>query len=100
MVHAVSYEQLMYFRYIEISFAESMVKSISEEDLPEDWRGNPPLQSIQKIGDGWLSSKASPVLKAPSALIPVGFNYVLNPDHPDFNQVEFKQPNRHPRRCS
>jgi RES domain-containing protein len=39
------------------------------------------------IGDSWLVSQTSAMLKVPSVLAPHGWNYLLNPQHPDAEKV-------------
>lgn len=41
----------------------------------------------QHWGDIWLASLTSAVLKVPSAIIPMEFNYLLNVEHPDFSLI-------------
>jgi RES domain-containing protein len=50
-------------------------------DLPDGWRDD--FASTQAIGDEWLSSKRSALLRVPSAPAPESWNYLLNPLHPD-----------------
>ena len=60
--------------------------AIAEVDiakLPADWQGETAYPSLQNIGKQWLLAQQTPVLKVPSAIIPVEFNYLLNPDHPN-----------------
>jgi RES domain-containing protein len=38
-------------------------------------------------GDAWLASRTSAMLKVPSVLAPHGWNYLLNPRHPDSMNV-------------
>jgi RES domain-containing protein len=38
----------------------------------------------QKIGDTWVSNRSSVVLRVASVVVPIGVNYLLNPNHPDF----------------
>lgn len=60
--------------------------AISEVDissLPEDWQQPAAYPVLQNIGKQWLQEQRTPVLKVPSAIIPVEFNYLLNPQHPD-----------------
>lgn len=50
---------------------------------------------LQQIGRDWLLSKRTPILKVPSAIVPVEHNYLLNPEHPDLKvtleaPIEFK----------
>jgi RES domain-containing protein len=37
----------------------------------------------RSVGDKWLQSNASAVLRVPSAIMPHSYNYLLNPLHPD-----------------
>jgi RES domain-containing protein len=50
-------------------------------ELPEDWRSN--VMITRQIGDAWLDQSASAVLKVPSAISEQGYNYLLDPGHPD-----------------
>jgi RES domain-containing protein len=40
------------------------------------------------LGMKWLTSRSSSVLKVPSAVMPAATNYLLNPKHPDAEQIE------------
>jgi RES domain-containing protein len=42
----------------------------------------------QALGDQWLQKRENAVLKVPSAIIDLEFNYLLNPAHPDFNKIK------------
>ncbi len=52
--------------------------------LPKNWRGHPPSTETKSVGSAWLRAGESCVLKVPSTIVPVEFNFVLNPAHPDF----------------
>ena len=52
--------------------------------LPTDWQKETAYPLLQSIGRQWLQAQHTPILKVPSAIIPVEFNYILNPLHPDF----------------
>jgi RES domain-containing protein len=41
----------------------------------------------QALGDRWIESRRSVVLRIPSAVVPSEFNYLLNPRHPDFPNI-------------
>jgi RES domain-containing protein len=43
----------------------------------------------QLQGWHWIKSEAAAVLRVPSIIIPDEYNYILNPRHPDFAQIEF-----------
>ncbi|MDO3624717.1 RES family NAD+ phosphorylase [Mucilaginibacter sp. BT774] len=42
----------------------------------------------QAIGDKWLTERDTAILKVPSAIIDLEYNYLLNPVHPDFRQIK------------
>lgn len=58
------------------------------EALPPDWRSEPPPETTMDLGTAWADQGRSAALRVPSAIVPVEFNLVLNPGHPDFGQVE------------
>lgn len=41
----------------------------------------------QQMGDEWLASLSSPVLRVPSVIAPDSFNYLLNPSHSRFGEI-------------
>lgn len=51
--------------------------------LPENWQSMAAYPVLQNIGKQWLQKQETPILKVPSSIIPVEFNYLLNPQHPD-----------------
>jgi len=57
-------------------------------NLPKNWRAQPPPDETKTLGSEWLRSADSCVLKVPSAIVPVEFNFLLNPSHPDFSTIE------------
>ena len=40
--------------------------------------------NFQALGNRWLESRMSAVLKIPSIIVPAENNYLLNPSHPEF----------------
>ncbi len=67
------------------------VTTVKIADLPTDWQELTAYPILQQIGRNWLTKNLTPILKVPSAIIPVEFNYLLNPQHPDL-QVELDLP--------
>jgi RES domain-containing protein len=59
------------------------IEELKLSDLPSHWQDESAYSDLQRIGEDWLRSKRTPVLKVPSAILPVEYNYILNPDHPD-----------------
>jgi RES domain-containing protein len=50
-----------------------------------------PDQTV-KLGDLWVQSQASAVLRVPSAVVIGESNYLINPNHLDFAQIEVNPP--------
>lgn len=71
------------------------VKEVDVSDLPENWQSMAAYPTLHNIGKQWLQKQETPILKVPSSIIPVEFNYLLNPQHPDLQfslepPLEFK----------
>lgn len=71
------------------------IKVVDVSSLPENWQSMAAYPKLQNIGKQWLQTQETPVLKVPSSIIPVEFNYLLNPQHPDLQfslqpPLEFK----------
>lgn len=92
LVHLDGPQLLRTYQLFEASFLESLVTEAAARDLPADWRDDPAPRSTQSLGDEWLRSASSAVLRVPSVLIPEEPNYLLNPAHPGFQQVRISAP--------
>ena len=74
-------------RIFEIKVPDGInVKKI--EDLKDDWRNYPAPAWMQRIGKNWIDQAESAILEVPSAIVPQENNYVINPIHPDAEQLE------------
>lgn len=60
--------------------------------LPPVWRDSPAPVPLQALGDAWVKRADSLVLELPSAVVPGEPNYLLNPSHPDMQQVVASPP--------
>ncbi len=83
---------LPYYTVLSATFDEELVIKIPEDELPRNWRSFPAPHELKRIGDAWLDSRRSPVLKVPSAIVPHSWNYLLNPLHPDFSSIRLGDP--------
>ena len=73
---------------ITIDVPDSMrITAIEPDTLPDEWRGTPAPPSLQKIGESWLQSFETAILRVPSAIVPQEPNYILNPLHAAFSQL-------------
>jgi len=62
--------------------------------LPPNWREYPAPPQLQAIGDKWVRSKRSAVLRVPSVIVPGEHNYLLNPEHPKFRRIVVGKPEK------
>jgi RES domain-containing protein len=75
---------------IPISFAETLLETPTK--FPTDWRDLPAPNSTRAFGDAWIASVRSAILRVPSGVTLGEFNYLLNPNHPDFSRIHLGQP--------
>jgi len=68
---------------IEIKDDASMIE-INKSQLPKDWKSIPGPFDLQVLGTAWVNRQDSLVLKVPSVISDEYFNYVINPEHPEF----------------
>lgn len=61
-------------------------------NLPDDWQDTPIPASTRSIGDDWANNQASTVLIVPSTIIPAESNYLINPEHPDYEAIIIAAP--------
>ena len=71
-----------------IDFDDSLVSTVESSRLPKNWRTFPGPPALKSMGDEWLESLSSPVLKVPSVVVPHEWNYLLNPEHSKFSSLE------------
>ena len=68
------------YRLLTIDVDDSVVPAACPP-LPADW---PIRESVTRgVGDDWLASATSALLRVPSAIVPDVHNVLLNPLHPD-----------------
>jgi RES domain-containing protein len=75
-----------------VHFDESLVIRLDRSLLPANWRVSPIPPETRRIGDDWIASMSSLILEVPSAVVEVESNYLINPQHPDFNKLVIDTP--------
>ncbi len=71
---------------------ESFVVQVEDVyTMPENWRSFPHQLETRFIGDDWFVNQISAVLSVPSAVLNHSRNYLLNPNHPDFQEITFQE---------
>lgn len=66
---------------------ELQIEEVKLDQLPNNWQTASAYPLSQKIGRDWLTSLRTPILKVPSSIVPVEYNYLLNPLHPEFKVI-------------
>ncbi|HYL95975.1 MAG TPA: RES family NAD+ phosphorylase [Terriglobales bacterium] len=61
------------------------LRAIGKAELAEDWTQH--LLTTRTLGDEWLRSRVSALLRVPSAIVPETFNVLLNPRHPEAARI-------------
>jgi RES domain-containing protein len=89
-VHLGNREILSAYSTIPARFAEGLVADVGP--LPDNWRAYPAPPQLQMLGDEWIEGKSSAVLRVPSAVVESEFNYLINPAHEKFGEIEIGSP--------
>jgi len=63
-------------------------QKLKESDLPTDWNTFPHPPSTQAIGDAFVAANKFCVLQIPSSVTQGDYNFLINPNHPDFVKVK------------
>jgi RES domain-containing protein len=66
------------------------IEIITLNDLPANWQQVPSPDSLKVIGNNWLKSNKTLVLKVPSAIMPLESNLLINSLHKDFYKLEIE----------
>ncbi len=64
------------------------IKEIKDAQLNASWKEFYQMPYTHAIGDKWLLSNITAVLKVPSAIVSGDFNYLLNPAHKDYKKIK------------
>lgn len=84
LVHLKAPTLLPHYVLSSVEVPKSAVRVVRVEDLPDGWAESPSPPALRDMGDDWIKSGSSLALRVPSAVIPIEFNLLLNPAHPDF----------------
>jgi RES domain-containing protein len=63
------------------------IKVLTKHDLPSGWQSLGPDPVLQSIGDEWTDTAKYAVLRIPSVVIADEYNYLINPLHPDAENI-------------
>ncbi len=63
------------------------VEAVNVAELPSNWNRYPGPDTLKDLGTDWIKRGSSLVLKVPSAINPHESNLLLNPSHPEMDQL-------------
>ena len=76
------------YSLISVNFDNKQVLSLDPSNLPHSWNESPASSATKIIGDDWIKSQRSLVLKVPSVIFPNEFNFLVNPTHKSFSKLQ------------
>lgn len=79
---------LKVYRKMPVFIPERLIAHIDEDELPPGWAKPTPHPVTRVIGDRWIDSGQSAVLQVPSAAVRGESNFIVNPEHEDFDDIE------------
>lgn len=82
LVHINAPQLLDAYTLLSIDVPDDQIQTFDLSLLPPDWASEDAPAELALYGDNWVESGSSVALRIPSALSPVEFNYLLNPNHP------------------
>lgn len=93
LVH-VKRVQLLRDAYVifEVGIPDELILMVEITALTEGWDAQVETRASTDIGDAWFDAGASVALQVPSVVVSGEFNLLLNPEHPDLDQVTIGNP--------
>ncbi len=65
------------------------VHEVATDSLPDTWRNiDPAPAELARIGADWLGKNDTLLMRVPSVIIPWEWNYVINPIHARFDDLD------------
>ena len=82
------------FQYIEIDTPDSIAaQTMDPGTLGAGWHTN--TERTRRLGDQWLRTSQSALLRVPSVIVPATWNILVNPLHPDSKHVRIVRIHAH-----
>jgi RES domain-containing protein len=81
-------------QYLEIEAPDTTsIATIDPGALGHAWEGDESV--TQEIGDEWLRSRRTALLRVPSVILPATWNVLFNPRHAESAAIRLRQIHRH-----
>lgn len=80
------------YTIVPLEFDEDLCFVLDPETLPKNWNTYPAPEYLKQIGDDWVGSGESALLRVPSAVVPSEFNFLYNPNHSSAKEIRVLEP--------
>jgi RES domain-containing protein len=82
------------FRYLEIEAPDDIeLEPTDVRGIGPDWQKH--ISRTRRIGDEWLRSGLTALLRVPSVVVPATWNVLVNPRHPESRKLKIVQIHEH-----
>jgi RES domain-containing protein len=82
------------FRYLEIDAPDTLsIENVETGGLGDSWRTDQGV--TRRLGDQWLQSGGTALLRVPSVIVPATWNVLVNPRHPQSGKIHVARTHRH-----
>lgn len=78
---------------LTLDIPDNSIIEIKLNKLPGNWVAYPAPTILSEIAEGWVQKEKSVALKVPGCIIHTSHNFILNCNHPDYNQVKLLDQN-------
>ncbi|PWK77954.1 RES domain-containing protein [Mucilaginibacter oryzae] len=76
------------FCLTEIQVPDREVATLDMDLLPDNWRDIDAPLKLRDFGDAFIKELKHLLMRVPSSIVPDEYNYLINPLHPDVDQVK------------
>ena len=89
LVHRSGVWQGKMYKVMLIAFNDNIIiDSIEIDDLKKNWERIDNFSYCHTKASKWLNEGTAAILRVPSVIIKKEFNYLINPQHPDFKLIK------------
>lgn len=84
LTYTGNYPSLTGYQLFTYELAHEEIEAVDPTVLPTDYT------QTRRYGDSWAEERRILALKVPSVVVPLSYNYLINPSHPDFDDRKVK----------
>lgn len=71
-----------------IEIPSDSILQVNTEMLPENWNDIHISAATQQFTENWFAQQTHLVMAIPSVIVPMSFNYLINPNHPRMKEAK------------